>query len=244
MNSNIHTYFNSLSRSCTTLLMAALLSVLPLLLSGCEQLIDTTTTGPDPSQEQAAEDPAVQEGEVQAAQGQDNGNSGTDETAQEPQGNSQDDVEETVPRESEDADQEEVPQTVTINVYFADQMGEYLVGEARTIPYEHRYSNALVELMKLPVDEKLIKLIPDTASINSLDVKEGTAYVDFSRKFVEDRFVSDTADILLVYSIVNTLTEFPDINSVVLNIEGEKLDILGMLDLSEPLYRKSDLILK
>ena len=131
---------------------------------------------------------------------------------------------------------------ITINVYYADSMGQYLVGEARVISSENKYVDALNELMKLPINSSLFRLIPDTTKINSVVVEDGLAKVDLSKEFIEDKITSDTEDNLLVYSIVNTLTEFPEVNSVSFYIDGEKLDVLEMLDLTEPYFRKVDLI--
>lgn len=131
---------------------------------------------------------------------------------------------------------------ITINVYYSDNMGQYLVGEARTVSSENKYVEALNELMKLPIDGSLHRLIPESTKINSVTVEDGLAKVDFSKEFVEDRFQSDTVDILLIYSVVNTLTEFSEINSVSFYIDGEKLNILGQLAIDEPIFRRSDLI--
>jgi Sporulation and spore germination. len=68
--------------------------------------------------------------------------------------------------------------------------------------------------------------------------------VDFSKNFLDDRFVGDSADILLMYAVVNTLTEFPEIHAVEFYIDGKKLDILGQIDIKDPVYRRSDLIKK
>ena len=146
--------------------------------------------------------------------------------------------------EDQPVEDEEVIESseLTINVYYADAMGEYLVGEARVISSENKYVDALNELMKLPIDSSLFQLIPDTTKINSIVVKDGLAKVDFSKEFIEDRFQSDTVDILLIYSIVNTLTEFPEVNSVSFYIDDEKLDILGEIDIKEPIFGRSDLI--
>ena len=147
--------------------------------------------------------------------------------------------EETTEEESgEQAEAEEI----TINIYYSDQMAEYLIPESRIILSENKYVDALYELMKKPIDNSLTPLIPDTAIINSVTIEEGNAKVDLSQEFLDDRFVSDTVDILLLYSIVNTLTQFPEINSVTLYIDGEKLDILGELDILEPVFRRNDLI--
>jgi germination protein M len=160
--------------------------------------------------------------------------------------------EETVPEEAsipeeeiaEEAQSEEEAEAdeITINVYYSDQMAEYLIPESRIISSENKYVDALYELMKEPIDISLTPLIPDTTIINSVNIEEGNAEVDLSQEFLDDRFVSDTVDILLLYSIVNTLTQFPEVNSVTLYIDGEKLDILGELDLVDPVFKKSNLI--
>jgi germination protein M len=90
----------------------------------------------------------------------------------------------------------------------------------------------------------LVKLIPETTKINGVIFKDGVVKVDLSKNFVDNRFVSESMDVLLVYSIVNTLTEFQDVNSIEFFIDGVKLDVLGMLDIKEPLFRRSDLIKK
>ncbi len=122
--------------------------------------------------------------------------------------------------------------------------GEFLIGEARILSGSSKYVDATSEMMKDTIDSSLHKLIPESTKINSVTVNDGIAKVDLSKNFVDDRFVSDTTDILLIYSIVNTLTEFSDVNSVEFYIDGTKLDVLGQLDLQEPYFRKSDLIKK
>lgn len=131
---------------------------------------------------------------------------------------------------------------LTTKVYYADEQGEYLIGESRKVSSENKYEEALYELIKLPVDSSLVRLIPDTTIINSVEVENGLAKVGLSGNFVEDRYVGDTADILLVYSVVNTLTEFSEVDSVAFYIDGKKLNVLGMLDISSPIYRRNDLI--
>lgn len=132
----------------------------------------------------------------------------------------------------------------TINVYYADANGEFLVGEARTVSGAGKFVDAIYEMMKNPIDSSLFVLIPSTTKINSIAVSDQIARVDFSQSFLDDRIVSDTVDILLKYAVVNTLTEFPEIQAVEFYIDGKKLDILGQLDIADPVYRRSDLIKK
>jgi len=163
-----------------------------------------------------------------------------DQIAEEPQ---ETEVSESTDSGEEAEDENEVKNgEIAINVYYLDSMGEYLVGEARIVSSENKYVDALYELMKLPIDSSLYRLVPDSTKINSIVVENGLAKIDLSKEFIEDKITSDTEDNLLIYSIVNTLTEFPEVNSVSFYIDGEKLDTLGELDISEPIFRRSDLI--
>lgn len=132
---------------------------------------------------------------------------------------------------------------LTIKIYYTDSQGEYLVPEWRTIGLldaeggSNKYIDALKELIKPPAGDSLIRLVPETTVINSVVVNNKIAKVDLSESFMTDRFVSDTADILLIYSVVNTLTEFPEIHAVTLFIDGKKIDIFGQLDVKDPIYR-------
>ena len=151
-------------------------------------------------------------------------------------------TEETAAEEDEDAADHIDTSPSAINVYYANSTGEYLVGEARTVSGENKLVDAFYELMKDPIDSSLHVLVPSSTKINSITVKDGLAKVDLSQEFLDDRFVSDTVDILLKFSIVNTLTEFKEVNSVIFYIDGAKLDILGQLDVKDPIYRRTDLI--
>ena len=131
---------------------------------------------------------------------------------------------------------------ISINVYYSDEQASYLVGEKRMVSSENRYVDALYELMKLPSDSSLVILIPDTTKINNVIVEDGIAKVDLSKEFIDDRFDSDTVDNLLIYSIVNTLTEFSEVDAITFYINGTKLDILGLIDVKDPIYRRNDLI--
>jgi len=137
----------------------------------------------------------------------------------------------------------ELTNELTIKVYYADSQGEYLVPEWRTVDILdteggfNKHIDALKELIKPPADDSLIRIVPETTVINSVVVNDKIAEVDLSESFMTDRFVSDTTDILLIYSIVNTLTEFPEIHAVTLFVDGKKIDIFGQLDIKDPIYR-------
>lgn len=150
--------------------------------------------------------------------------------------------EQTDPPDTTEATDAIDPSEQTINVYYSNSTAEYLVGEARTVSGSSKLVDAVYELMKDPTDSSLVALVPDTTKINSIKVINKIAKVDLSQSFMDDRFVSDTVDILLVYSIVNTLTEFEEVEAIDFYIDGVKLDIFGQLSVEDPIYRRSDLI--
>ncbi len=133
---------------------------------------------------------------------------------------------------------------MTIRVYYAGAEAIYLVGEERMIKGSHKYFEAFIELMKPPITPGLIKLIPDTAKVNKITKEDANIDIDLSQSFIDDRFQSHSVDILLIYSIVNTMTEFPEINTVTFRFDGKKADTFGQMDLSGPFYRDESLIKK
>ena len=61
------------------------------------------------------------------------------------------------------------------------------------------------------------------------------ATIDFSREFQTRRGDHDT--LLMLYAVVDTLTEFPEIQKVRFTVKGKPVTVLGGQDLSEPLKR-------
>jgi germination protein M len=218
-------------------LIAVIFAVI--VLSGCSLLgLSDSGSKTDVSAASAADNTASQESQQQTS------TESVQETQKETTALTQETTTESAQQTSTDATDVMDTGESTINVYYADASGEYLVGEARTVSGASKFVDAIYEMMKNPIDSSLFVLIPSTTKINSITVSDQVAKVDFSQSFLDDRFVSDSVDILLKYAVVNTLTEFPEIHAVEFYIEGKKLDILGQLDMADPVYRRSDLIKK
>ena len=126
---------------------------------------------------------------------------------------------------------------LTVKVYYADSNVQYLVGEERIISGTHKYLSAFMELLKPPLEPGHEPLVPATTKINKISFDNGNIALDLSPEFVNDRFEGDAVDILLMYSIVNTFTEFSEVNTVSFYIDGKRLNTLGQLDISSSLYR-------
>jgi len=108
------------------------------------------------------------------------------------------------------------------------KVGRSMVDEAKT---------SLQELIKGPKSE-LVSTIPAGAQIRQLYIdRRGTAYVDFSPELRDDHPGGSRAELLAVYSIVDTLAyNFEQIKRVKIMIGGSETETLaGHVDLRTPL---------
>ena len=93
----------------------------------------------------------------------------------------------------------------------------------------------LDELFSGPVGE-LDEALPEGALLNGVRIEGNTAIVDVNRNFVDEMTAGSSAEMLAVYSIVDTVcVNFPQITHVKLTVAGEGNAVLSHLDLSEPL---------
>lgn len=139
-------------------------------------------------------------------------------------------------------DNESVKEELGVFVYFADENGEFLVGELRYVPRDDYLIQSILELLKGPDADNLISLIPPTTKLINVELVNGIAKVNFSNDFVEKKLQSELVDKFVIYSIVNTLTEFDEVKAVEFFVEGNKLNKYGQLDISSPIYREPTLI--
>lgn len=133
----------------------------------------------------------------------------------------------------------------SVNLYFSDIMGLYLVPETRTIEVkqsESIESQIIEQLILGPETEDLFSTLPPETKIRNIKTEEGICYVDLSSDFITKHSGGSSAEILTIYSIVNSLTDLDYVNSVQFLIEGEKVNTLGELDISKTFERNEDLI--
>lgn len=121
----------------------------------------------------------------------------------------------------------------------------YLVPERRSVKRNKDLPRAaLLELIKGPAGGTGLEgLIPKGTRLRNLTVRDGTAYPDFSAEIRTNFPGGSRAEELLVYSIVNTLTEFPGIRQVQFLINGDRADTIGgHMGIDMPLKRDESLI--
>lgn len=126
----------------------------------------------------------------------------------------------------------------TVTLFFASG-GSQLARETRDIEACEGVNECikfvLDELLNGPVGE-LEETMPEGTAVDSILIEGKLATIDFNRTFSDALVSGSSAEMLAVYSVVNSVTaNFPQIDKVKINVGGNKSTILKHLDLSEPL---------
>lgn len=136
-------------------------------------------------------------------------------------------------------------ESMNIKVYYPDDSGMKLVEVEREIVIDDstdKYTAALETLLTDPAEENLTKIFPNNAAIRSVEVSDGLATVDLDSGFLKNFVGGSTGEEFLVGSVVDTLTNFPEVKQVKFLVDGQEIETLsGHMDLSTPLERMGDL---
>ena len=144
-------------------------------------------------------------------------------------------------------DQKQSKETV---LYFANKQGNRLKKITPDITY-----NAVEPIARLLVEQliagvssiqnidetKLQSAVPSKTTLNNLTIRDNICYLDLSRDFEQqDPNVSSE---VIVYSIVDTLCELPEVTKVQFSVDGEQKEKYGDLEgFNKPLERNLDLL--
>lgn len=120
---------------------------------------------------------------------------------------------------------EEIRKTI-VSVYFKNIETNTLVPESVCIDVKELSKNPYMKLLSLllagPTNDKLECPLPESTKINNAYLKGNTVYVDFSNEFISNAPTGVEEESLIIYSIVNTLTELNEVSSVKILINGEE----------------------
>lgn len=148
-------------------------------------------------------------------------------------------IEEYVPQQ--EISDEQVRRTI-VKLYFKEIGADNLKYENRSIDSKELLSNPYLTLVNLliagPSDDGLENIIPVGTVANSASLNGNTAVIDLSSTFVAS--VSDVnVASNMIYSIVNTLTELTEVNTVKFLIDGKETNFANCdFSLKEPFARK------
>lgn len=136
-------------------------------------------------------------------------------------GNNVENIAEIQPEE--EISEEQMRQT-TVNLFFADSTSGVLTAEERVIDskdlIDSPYKFVINLLISGPKQDNLKSVIPEGTKLNSVKYEKEILYVDLSSEFLNSNGTDS------IYSIVNTLTEFTEVNGVKFTIDGEVKDSL------------------
>jgi len=131
-------------------------------------------------------------------------------------------VEEYVPQE--EISEEQMRRTIVSLYFYNNETGE-LERESRLIDTNDLLDEPYIKLVKMLIDgpknNKLKSLMPEDVNIYSANLENNCVTVNMSSEFL-NHTEDDDLKYKMIYSIVNTLTELIEVDSVKFLVEGEE----------------------
>ncbi len=134
----------------------------------------------------------------------------------------------------ENKDQETISgETNEVVLYFATSDGTSLKSETRAIPKQEGLARATInQLIAGPKSEELLPTLPAATILEDINIAGGICTVDFSSDLLTDMSDDQSAQMLALYSIVNTLTQFDSVDYVRILVNGQAIESLAGVDAS------------
>jgi len=135
-------------------------------------------------------------------------------------------------------------QKTSLTLYFANESGDKLMAEARTIRYNSNMALEKVivdQVLKGPVEEGHYPTIASEAKVLGVSVKDDICYVNFDEGVQTNSYnlVPEAA----LYSIVNSLIQNGTVEQVQISVNGETtVKFQGVISLEKPLSVNEKLI--
>lgn len=113
-----------------------------------------------------------------------------------------------------------------INLYFSNKTGDKLVKSNVSVACS---KNTLMEkiivekLIKGPTDSNCMATLPQDTKLLSVSISSGTCYVNLNSSFLTE--MVNVSNELPIYSIVNSLCELDNVNSVKIMINGDSNNV-------------------
>jgi spore germination protein GerM len=115
------------------------------------------------------------------------------------------------------------PYDTDVTLYFVNTK----VNDYEFVKEVHKVKVENGEIAKAAINELLKgsdeygQTIPKGTKLLSINLKNTTIYVDFSKEFIENNNLGSGYELQMIYSIVNTLTEFKSVKQVQFLVEGK-----------------------
>lgn len=109
-----------------------------------------------------------------------------------------------------------------ITLYFSNENGTKLVPEVREVHYSSNISMeklVMEQLLKGPKDDGLRLAIPQGTKLVNVSVLDGVCFVNLDEGFLNQNY--EIAEPIVIYSIVDSLVELPNVNKVQISVNGD-----------------------
>lgn len=135
-------------------------------------------------------------------------------------------------------------QSAVLHLYFSNGTGDGLVEEDREVQYSSNVSMeklVMEQLMKGPETDGLKGTIPSGTSLINVTTTNGVCYVNFDEGFFNQNY--EIQEPIVIYSIVNSLTELSSINKVQISVNGNSSGVYrDTFSLEKQYERKLDYV--
>ena len=126
----------------------------------------------------------------------------------------------------------------TLLYYKASDDGMKILPVTKKVKAGSRTAKTALEEMIRTDRKSKYPLLPAGLTLKNISIKEGTAYVNFSKELNDIK--GSTGESLFIAMTVDTLTEFPNIKQVEITAEGRKPKF--QMDMTKPFKRDESYI--
>ncbi len=134
----------------------------------------------------------------------------------------------------------------TLNLYFANKSGDKLKNQSCVVEYNANVAVEKVvveELIAGPTEDGYYPTIPKDTKVMSVTSKDGVCYVNLDTGFTSQGY--DVLGTVTIYSIVNSLTDLPGIQSVQILVNGEtNMNYKDNISLETIFQKNSEIVVK
>ena len=113
-----------------------------------------------------------------------------------------------------------------VSLYFRNKINNELEPEIRLIDVKELINNPYTTILELliegPKKENLEKLIPEGTEVLNVKLEGENLILDFSKEFIENQEQDEVKEKQIIESIVKTMTELTEVDSIKILVEGEE----------------------
>lgn len=133
---------------------------------------------------------------------------------------------------------------VPVTLYFGAEDAAGVIPEIRWVePGDVVPETLMLALIEGPRRKDASPTLPASTTLRSVERVGDTVVVDLGGGIVRDHSGGSAGELMTVYSVVNTLTELPDVRNVEWRVDGQRVEsLVGHMDLSRPVDRNDDII--